>query len=68
MSEIPHFVVGQRVVCVDASLNPRHSVKLLSRGKIYIIRSIDTRPGWKAPGWGVHLEGIWIVHPDVGCE
>jgi hypothetical protein len=62
------FHAGQRVVCVDASLNPRHSVKLLSRGKIYVIRAIDQKPGWKAPGWGVHLEGIHIVHPDAECE
>jgi hypothetical protein len=64
----PHFHAGQRVVCVDASLNRRCSVKLLSRGKIYVIRAIDKKPGWEAPGWGVHLEGVRIVHPDVGCE
>jgi hypothetical protein len=69
------FHVGQRVVCVDASPNRRCRVKLLARGKIYIIRAIDLKPGWKSPkpewespGWGVHLEGIWIVHPDAGCE
>ncbi len=64
----PHFHVGQRVLCVDASKNPRCNVKLLSRGRIYIVRGIDVRPGWKEPGWGVHLQGIRIVHPDVACE
>jgi hypothetical protein len=28
----------------------------------------DQKRGWQAPGWGVHLEGIHIVHPDAGCE
>src|SRR5262249_41072332 len=63
------FHIGQRVVCVDTSPNRRCSAaKLLTRGKIYTIRAIDSNPGWQAPGWGVHLEGIWIIHPDVGCE
>jgi hypothetical protein len=47
-----NFHVGQRVVCVDASLNRLHSVKLLSRGKIYVVRGIDDKPGWHTPGWG----------------
>ncbi len=69
------FQVGQRVVCVDASPNRRCGVKLLSRGRIYIVRAIELKPGWKSPkpgwespGWGVHLAGLWIFHPDVGCE
>ena len=45
-----HFHVGHRVVCVDASLNPQHSVKLLTRGKIYTVRAIDQKPDWQAPG------------------
>jgi hypothetical protein len=65
---IPYFEVGQRVVCVDASQNRRHAEKLLTRGKIYTIRAIDVRPGWAAPGWGVHLDGIWVLHPDDGRE
>jgi hypothetical protein len=64
----PQFHAGQRVVCVDASLNPQHSVKLLSSGKIYVIRAVDQKPGWKAPSWGVHLDGIRIIHPDIGCD
>jgi hypothetical protein len=43
----------------------------LKRGRIYLVRSIDLKPGWKSPrpdwhvlGWGVHLEGLWIFHPD----
>jgi hypothetical protein len=59
----PHFHAGQRVVCVDASLNRRCSMKLLTRGKIYVIRAIEQKAGWEAPGWGVHLEGVQIVHP-----
>jgi hypothetical protein len=62
------FHAGQRVVCVDASPNRRCGLKLLARGKIYIIRAIEQKPGWEAPGWGVHLEGIHIVHPDVDWE
>jgi hypothetical protein len=58
------FHAGQRVVCVDASPNRRCGLKLLARGKIYIIRAIDQKPGWEAPGWGVHLDGIWVVHPN----
>jgi hypothetical protein len=69
------FHVGQHVVCVDASLNRRCSMKLLTKGRIYTIRAIELKPGWKSPkpdwespGWGVHLEELWIVHPDVGCQ
>jgi hypothetical protein len=70
-----YFHFGQRVVCADASPNRRCGVKLLARGGIYIIRAIELKPGWKSPkpgwessGWGVHLEGLWIFHPDAGCE
>jgi hypothetical protein len=59
----PWFTVGQRVICVDATPNPIWPVKPLTRGRIYIIRAIDTTPGWKPPGWGVHLEGIWVAYP-----
>jgi hypothetical protein len=64
------FRVGQRVVCVDASPNQRYGVALpmLKRGGIYVIRAIDLKVNWQAPGWGVHLEGITIIHPDAGCE
>ncbi len=41
------FHAGQRVVCVDASPNRRCGLKLLARGKIYIIRAIDQKPGWR---------------------
>jgi hypothetical protein len=57
------FHVGQRVVCIDASPNPQCDKKTLTRGKIYVIRAIDTLPGWKPPGWGVHLEGVRIFYP-----
>jgi hypothetical protein len=61
----PWFWVRQRVVCVDAAPNPGgYPRKLLTRGRIYVIRAIDTTPGWKPPRWGVHLEGIFIVCPD----
>jgi hypothetical protein len=64
-----HFRVGQRVVCVDASLNPRHGIKVLSRGKIYVIRAIDETPRrWEPPGWGVHVEGISVAHPGGKFE
>jgi hypothetical protein len=65
-----HFRVGQRVVCIDASPNKRYGVAVpgLKRGGIYIVRGIDHKPGWEAPGWGVHVEGIRVMHPDVGCE
>jgi hypothetical protein len=62
------FHAGQRVVCVDASPNRRCGLKLLARGKIYIIRAIDEKPDWEAPGWGVHLEGIWVIHPDIDSK
>ncbi len=67
---VPHFQVGERVLCVDASANQRYGVALpgLRRGGIYVIRAIEQKPGWQAPGWGVHLEGISIVHPDADCE
>jgi hypothetical protein len=67
----PWFTVGDRILCVDASLNRRCGVKLLTRGKIYLVRAIEQAPGWKSPrpewhvvGWGLHLEGVWIVHPE----
>jgi len=65
-----HFRVGQRVVCVDTSPNRRYGVALpiLKRGGIYVVRAIDVKPGWQAPGWGVRLEGIWVFHPDEKCE
>jgi hypothetical protein len=63
------FHVGQRVVCVDASPNKRYGpLRMLKRGRIFVIRAIDDKPGWEAPGWGVHLEGIIIIHPDTGRE
>jgi len=67
---IVHFHAGQRVLCVDASPNQRYGIRLpmLRRGGIYVIRAIDQRPDWQAPGWGVHVEGMSIVHPDAGCE
>jgi hypothetical protein len=64
----PYFHAGQKVVCVDASANQRGGEKLLTRGKIYTIRAIFQEPGWQAPGWGVYLEGVRIVHPDDGME
>ena len=64
----PHFHAGQRVVCVDATPNRRCDVKMLYAGQIYVIRAIDVRPGWASPRWGVHLEGISIIHPDNGSE
>jgi hypothetical protein len=66
----PWFRVGQHVVCVDASPNQRYGLALpmLKRGGIYVIRAIEDKPGWQAPGWGVHLEGIYIIHPDAKCE
>ena len=61
----PYFQVSQRVVCVDAVPNRLASDrKLLVAGRIYVIRAIDMDGGWKFPWWGVHLEGIWIFHPD----
>jgi hypothetical protein len=62
----PYFRVSNRVVCVDASparLAPH--MKPLVTGRIYVIRAIDQAPRWKQPGWGVHLEGIWIWHPSA---
>jgi hypothetical protein len=65
----PGFHVAQRVVCVDASANPKHGAKMLSRGKIYIVRAIDQTPRrWEPPGWGVHVEGITIAHPSGKFE
>ena len=66
----PHFHIGQRVVCIDASPNKRHGVAVpgMKRGGIYIIRGIIRKPKWECPGWGVLVEGICIMHPDVGCE
>jgi hypothetical protein len=60
------FHIGQRVVCVDATPNRLFPVKVLTRGRIYTIRAVDQRPGWKAPGWGVHLEGIYVFYPGHG--
>jgi hypothetical protein len=62
---VVHFHVGQRVVCVDAAPNPKgYPKKLLKRGKIYVIRAIDATPKrWNPPGWGVHVEGILVMHP-----
>ena len=65
----PCFHVGQRVVCVDASINPKHGGKVLGRGIIYVIRAIDQTPGrWEPPSWGVQLEGIAIPHPSGEFE
>jgi hypothetical protein len=62
----PWFYVGQKLVCVDASINPKgYPRKLLTAGRIYEVRAIDQRPGWKAPHWGVHLKGIQIFYPDA---
>jgi hypothetical protein len=63
---VPHFRVGDRVLCVDASsprLAPR--AKPLIRGRIYVVRAIDLA-GWSPPGWGVHLAEIWIWYPGDG--
>jgi hypothetical protein len=46
----PHFRVGQRVICIDASLNPLSTVMPLVRGRIYVVRAVDRG---KIPGWGV---------------
>lgn len=64
----PYFHAGQRVVCIDASPNPRRpGVKLLSAGKIYVVRAADLGEafgGWKPdPWWGVHIEGVRNLHP-----
>ena len=65
----PDFHVGQRVVCVDAAPNPKHGGKPLSRGKIYVIRAIDTTPRrWEPPGWGVLLEEVTVAHPSGKFE
>ena len=65
----PDFHVGQRVVCVDAAPNPKHSGKPLSRGKIYVIRAIDATPRrWEPPGWGVLLEEVTVAHPSGKFE
>jgi hypothetical protein len=61
----PYFYAGQRVVCVNAVPNPlAPRCKPLVAGKIYVIRAIDVDGEWKWPWWGVHLEGIFIFHPD----
>jgi hypothetical protein len=57
---IPTFHAGQ---CIDAASNPMYPTKLLSAGKIYVVRAIDCGPSWKAPHWGVHLKGIVIYYP-----
>jgi hypothetical protein len=65
----PYFETGQRVVCVDAAPNPLASGrKLLVTGRIYVIRAIDVRPGWKWPWWGVHLEGLRHLYLDGTIE
>jgi hypothetical protein len=60
----PHFRVGQRVLCIDASPNPLCRAIPLVRRRIYTIRAI-ARGNWKPkpPGWGVHLEGVYIFYP-----
>jgi hypothetical protein len=65
---VPTFHVGQHVVCVDAAPNRFTGAKPLTRGKIYTIRAIVQGPDWRPPGWGVHLEGIWMFYPDDGVE
>jgi hypothetical protein len=67
MRSAPTFHVGQQVVCIDATPNRLTGTKSSTRGKICTIRAID-HGYWKAPGWGVHLEGIWIFYPDDGVE
>jgi hypothetical protein len=62
------FHIGQRVVCIDATPNPRCAVMPLVRGRIYVVRTIDRTRGWQAPGWGVLLEGIWIAYPGLRSE
>jgi hypothetical protein len=62
------FRVGQRVVCVDATPNRLSTTKVLTRGKIYTIRAIVQGADWKPPGWGVHLEDVFIFYPDDGVE
>jgi hypothetical protein len=64
----PWFSVGQRVVCVDDAPNPLWPIKPLARGRIYVIRAIDTTPGWKSPRWGVHVEGIYVAYPDLRAK
>lgn len=66
-TSIPYFRVGQRIVCVDATLNRLSAAKLLTRGKIYRIRAIDLGH-WKLPSWGVHLDGIWLLYPGMDIE
>jgi hypothetical protein len=64
----PTFHVGQQVVCIDAKPDRLIGAKPLTRGKVYTIRAIEQGPGWRHPGWGIHLEGIWIFYPDEGVE
>jgi hypothetical protein len=70
----PWFHVGQRILCTDASPNRRCVAMPLKRGTIYIVCAVEitkwnsARPDWTAPGWGLHLDGLWLFHPDAGCE
>jgi hypothetical protein len=53
-----------RVVWIDASPSPLWPHKVLTAGKIYLIRAI-ARGNWKPrpPGYGLHLNGITIFYP-----
>jgi hypothetical protein len=66
----PHFRVGQRVLCIDASPNPLCRAIPLVRGRIYTIRAVDLGENgkWKSPGWGVHLESVLILYPGRQSE
>ena len=45
-----------------------NGIKVLSRGKIHVIRAIDETPRRWEPGWGVHVEGISVAHPGGKFE
>jgi hypothetical protein len=65
----PHFSLGQRVVCVDASANARFpEIKPpLIRGKIYLVRAVVKDGNWKPnpPGWGLLLKEAQHYYPGT---